>query len=61
MNFNVNRSKESVIEGFIDLLILSRTKIIVESHSTFLKFAKLYNKINLWLQQHYQKKYCQNT
>jgi hypothetical protein len=47
MNFNINRSKESVIEGFIDLLILSRTNIIVESHSTFLKFAKLYNKINI--------------
>jgi hypothetical protein len=47
MNFNINRSKESVIEGFIDLLILSKTNIIVESHSTFLKFAKLYNKINI--------------
>jgi hypothetical protein len=47
MNFNVNRSKESVIEGFIDLLILSKTNIIVESHSTFLKFAKLYSKINI--------------
>jgi len=47
MNFNINRSKESVIEGFIDLLILSKTNIVVESHSTFLKFAKLYNKINI--------------
>lgn len=46
-NFNVNRSKESVIEGFIDLLILSKTTPIVESHSTFLKFAKLYKNINL--------------
>lgn len=46
-NFNVNRSKESVIEGFIDLLILSKTNIVVESHSTFLKFAKLYKNINL--------------
>lgn len=46
-NFNVNRSKESVIEGFIDLLILSKTNIIVESHSTFLKFAKLYKNINI--------------
>jgi hypothetical protein len=47
MNFNINRSKESVIEGFIDLLILSKTNIVIESHSTFLKFAKLYNKINI--------------
>lgn len=46
-NFNVNRTKESVIEGFIDLLILSRTNIIIESHSTFLKFAKLYKNINI--------------
>jgi len=46
-NFNINRSKESVIEGFIDLLILSKTNIIVESHSTFLKFAKLYKNINI--------------
>jgi|688.fasta_scaffold13289_10 hypothetical protein len=46
-NFNVNRTKDSVIEGFIDLLILSKTTIIVETHSTFLKFAKLYNKINI--------------
>jgi hypothetical protein len=46
-NFNVNRSKESVIEGFIDLLILSKTNIIIESNSTFLKFAKLYKNINI--------------
>lgn len=43
--FNINRSKISVIEGFIDLLILSRTKIITDNHSTFLKFAKRYSKI----------------
>lgn len=46
--FNIKRSKESVIEGFIDLLILSRTNIIIESHSTFLKFAKLYKNINIY-------------
>lgn len=46
-NFNVDRSKEAVIEGFIDLLILSKTNILVESHSTFLKFAKLYKNINI--------------
>lgn len=47
MTFNVNRSKESVIEGFIDMLILSKTNIIVDSHSSFLKFAKLYNKLKI--------------
>lgn len=47
-DFNVKRSKDSVIEGFIDLLILSRTKIIVESHSTFLKFSKLYSNIDIF-------------
>ena len=46
-DFNIKRSKDSVIEGFVDLLILSRTKIIVESHSTFLKFSKYYSTINL--------------
>ena len=46
--FNINRSRESVIDGFIDLLILSRTNIIIESSSTFLKFAKLYKNINIY-------------
>jgi len=45
-NFNVNRSKDSVIEGFIDLLILSKTNITIETISSFLKFAKLYNELN---------------
>lgn len=44
-NFNVNRSRESVKEAFIDLLILSRTNIITQSHSSFLNFAKLYKNI----------------
>lgn len=47
MTFNISRSKESVIEGFIDLLILSRTTILVESHSSFLRFSKLYSKIDI--------------
>ena len=42
--FNVNRSRESVIEAFIDMLILSKTNIITENSSTFLNFAKLYGK-----------------
>ena len=45
--FNVNRPKQSVIEAFIDLLILSRTQIIVDSTSSFLNFAKLYSNIEL--------------
>lgn len=46
-NYNVNRPKQSVIEAFIDLLILSRTNILVNSLSTFLTFAKYYSKIKL--------------
>ena len=46
-NFNVNRPKQSVIEAFVDLLILSRTKISVNSVSSFLNFAKLYSNIEL--------------
>ena len=45
--FNVNRSKDAVIDGFIDMLILSRTNIVIDSISSFLKFSKLYNKIDL--------------
>ena len=44
--FNVNRSRESVIEAFIDMLILSKTNIITENSSTFLNFAKLYGKVS---------------
>jgi hypothetical protein len=44
--FNVNRSENSVIEGFKDLLVLSRTTINMETVSSFLKFAKLYNILN---------------
>jgi hypothetical protein len=47
-NFNVNRTKDSVIDGFVDMLILSRTNIIVKNNkSTFLEFAKLYSHINI--------------
>lgn len=45
-NFNVNRPKQSVIEAFIDLLLLSRTEIMVNNESSFLTFAKLYSNIN---------------
>ena len=40
--FNVDRSKQSVIEAFIDLLILSRTNIIIRNKSSFLDWAKIY-------------------
>lgn len=47
-NFNVKRPKQSVIEAFIGLLILSKTEIIIDVPSTFLDYAKLYNKIKLY-------------
>ena len=40
--YNVDRSKQSVIEAFIDLLILSRTNIIIRNKSSFLGWAKVY-------------------
>jgi hypothetical protein len=40
--YNVDRSKQSVIEAFIDLLILSRTTIIIRNKSSFLGWAKIY-------------------
>lgn len=46
-NFNVNRPRQSVIEAFIALLILSRTRPAFDSPSTFLGYAKLYSSINL--------------
>lgn len=45
--FNVNRPKDSVIDAFVDMLILSRTNIVVDSISSFLKFAKFYSKLFL--------------
>lgn len=47
-NFNVNRSRDSVIDGFVDMLILSRTNIAVKNNkSTFLEFAKLYQHLDI--------------
>ena len=46
-NFNVNRSSQSVVEAFKDLLILSKTNIIKTSNtSTFLNLAMLYSELN---------------
>ena len=46
-NFNVKRSKQSVIEAFQDMIILSRTNIVQNSNSTFLLFANKFSKIDL--------------
>jgi hypothetical protein len=43
---NVERTKESVIDSLIDLTILSRTNIIINSPSSFLKTSLLLKKIN---------------
>jgi hypothetical protein len=47
--FNIKRNSESVIEAFIDMLILSRTKIHNNTMSTFLTFANHYSNLNLWI------------
>ena len=57
-NFNVNRPRQSVIEAFIALLILSRTRLAFDSPSTFLSYAKIYSSINLEnnnLRPHWQR------
>jgi hypothetical protein len=38
--FNIERGALAVVEGFIDLLILSRTELLPTSGSTFLAFAR---------------------
>ncbi len=45
-NFNVSRNSESVKAALIDLLILSKTKIVNTSNSTFLKMAIIFKQIN---------------
>lgn len=40
--FNIDRSEESVLEGLIDLLILSRTTLVKTSGSTFLAMAGVF-------------------
>lgn len=46
-NYNVNRPRQSVIEAFIDLLILSRTSISYTVKSSFSRLAVVYSYINL--------------
>jgi hypothetical protein len=43
---NMNRSKNAVLEGFVDMLILAYTNIQVgQERSTYFKYAKMYNQI----------------
>jgi hypothetical protein len=41
-HFNINRSEESIVEALVDLLILSRTRLINTSPSTFLRMALIF-------------------
>lgn len=43
--FNVTRSEESVVDGLVDLLVLSQTQAVVTSGSTFLATARLFGRI----------------
>ena len=46
--FNISRPKDSVIDGVVDMLILSRTQILnTNFQSTFLVFALRYGKLKL--------------
>jgi hypothetical protein len=40
--YNITRSEESVVEGLVDLLILSTTTVLSTSPSTFLEMARLF-------------------
>jgi hypothetical protein len=44
--FNVNRNEAAVINGWIDLLILSMTNIIQTSNSTFLSLAQILKNVD---------------
>jgi hypothetical protein len=46
--FNIERSEESVVEGLIDLLILSRTQLVTTSHSTFLTMAGIFKRVGFF-------------
>lgn len=43
--YNMQRSEQSVIDAFVDLLILSKTNILIRTQSTFVQLAILYNKV----------------
>lgn len=46
-SFNVQRSKENIVDALIEALILSRTTILNTSNSTFLKFARMLGSFSL--------------
>jgi hypothetical protein len=47
--YNINRNKQSVIEAFVDMLILSRTWIRPTVKSSFLNFARYFAHANIQL------------
>jgi hypothetical protein len=47
--YNINRNKQSVIEAFVDMLILSRTWIRPTVKSSFLNFARYFAHTNIQL------------
>jgi hypothetical protein len=46
-NYNATRNEQSVIDAFIELMILSKTNIVSNNSSTFLKWAKRFGESNL--------------
>lgn len=44
LSFNVERSSDSVKEAIVDLLVLSKSDIMITSNSTFLQTAQLLNR-----------------
>jgi hypothetical protein len=44
--YNINRSEQSVIDGLVDLIILSNTSIVETSKSSFLQLAAIFGKLN---------------
>ena len=42
--FNITRSSAAVVEGLVDLLVLSQTEIVPTSNSTFLATARLFGR-----------------
>jgi hypothetical protein len=43
-NYNINRSRQSVVEAFVDMLILSQTTIHFTVKSSFSRFAEVFSK-----------------
>lgn len=45
---NIFRQRDAVIDGFVDMLILSRTTPVELFDGTFFRYAQYYNKINIF-------------